>query len=109
MKVDLTVDEMRLVAHVLENFKYNYQSTKDRAEVICKKMAPRRKVSKPIPTKRYSFNFASGGWNTVWAKTKAGAYRQAVKEYGEPRFVVIKDSIRVCNSDSYDRLIRMSS
>jgi len=31
--------------------------------------------------KQYMFTFEGGGWNTVWAKTKAGAIKAAMLEY----------------------------
>ncbi len=31
--------------------------------------------------KQYMFTFEGGGWNTVWAKTKAGAIKAANLEY----------------------------
>lgn len=31
--------------------------------------------------KQYMFTFEEGGWNTVWAKTKRGAIKAALKEY----------------------------
>jgi len=34
-----------------------------------------------LKLKQYMFTFEGGGWNTVWAKTLAGAKRAAVAEY----------------------------
>ncbi len=34
-----------------------------------------------IKNKQYMFTFEGGGWNTVWAKTKRGAIKAALKEY----------------------------
>jgi|TARA_B110000908_G_C10172552_1_gene411618 hypothetical protein len=34
-----------------------------------------------IKNKQYMFTFEGGGWNTVWAKTKKGAIKAALKEY----------------------------
>ena len=31
--------------------------------------------------KEYMFTFEGGGWNTVWAKTRKGAIKLALKEY----------------------------
>jgi hypothetical protein len=39
------------------------------------------KTPKVIPNKQFMFNFTTGGWNTVWAKTKRGAIAQATREY----------------------------
>jgi hypothetical protein len=34
-----------------------------------------------IPMKEYMFTFEGGGWNTVWAKTRRGAIKAALKKY----------------------------
>lgn len=34
-----------------------------------------------LKLKEYMFTFEGGGWNTVWAKTKRGAIKKAIKEY----------------------------
>ena len=34
-----------------------------------------------LKLKQYMFTFESGGWNTVWAKTKRGAIKKAIAEY----------------------------
>jgi len=34
-----------------------------------------------LKLKEYMFTFEGGGWNTVWAKTKRGAIKTALKEY----------------------------
>jgi len=39
------------------------------------------KVKKKLSNKEYMFTFEEGGWNTVWAKTKKGAIKAALKEY----------------------------
>ena len=36
---------------------------------------------KKLKNKQYMFTFEGGGWNTVWAKTKRGAIKAALKEY----------------------------
>jgi hypothetical protein len=39
------------------------------------------KDMKKLKNKQYMFSFEEGGWNTVWAKTKRGAIKVALKEY----------------------------
>ncbi len=34
-----------------------------------------------LKRKMYMFTFEGGGWNTVWAKTRKGAIKAAIKEY----------------------------
>jgi hypothetical protein len=34
-----------------------------------------------LKNKQYMFTFEGGGWNTVWAKTKKGAVKAALKKY----------------------------
>lgn len=41
------------------------------------------KVKREVRTKEYMFTFEGGGWNTVWAKTKRGAIKKAIKEYND--------------------------
>ena len=36
-----------------------------------------------LKNKQYMFTFEGGGWNTVWAKTKRGAIKYALKEYND--------------------------
>jgi|TARA_B110001452_G_C15126146_1_gene392453 hypothetical protein len=31
--------------------------------------------------KEFMFTFEGGGWNTVWAKTRRGAIKEAVRQY----------------------------
>lgn len=40
-------------------------------------------MSKELKNKQYMFTFEGGGWNTVWAKTKRGAIKAALKEYSD--------------------------
>jgi len=39
------------------------------------------RIPRVLVEKQYMFSFEGGGWNTVWAKTKRGAIRTALKEY----------------------------
>lgn len=53
-----------------------------------------------LKNKQYMFTFEGGGWNTVWAKTKRGAIKVALKEYKDsdtlnPRI----DSFHVATED----------
>ena len=31
--------------------------------------------------KEFMFTFEGGGWNTVWAKTRRGAIKEAIRQY----------------------------
>ena len=44
-------------------------------------ITPKVKVKREVELKEYIFSFEDGGWNTVWAKTKRGAIKAALKEY----------------------------
>jgi predicted mannosyl-3-phosphoglycerate phosphatase (HAD superfamily) len=48
---------------------------------ILNKVSDKPKVKKKLSNKEYMFTFEEGGWNTVWAKTKKGAIKAALKEY----------------------------
>jgi len=34
-----------------------------------------------MKNREYMFTFEGGGWNTVWAKTRKGAIKEALKKY----------------------------
>ena len=54
-------------------------------------------MKKQLPVKEWMFLFESGGWNTVLAKTKRGAIKQALKEY--------KDDIKLKpNINTFERV-----
>lgn len=40
-------------------------------------------MKKEMKNQEWMFNFMSGGWNTVYAKTKKGAIAAAKKEYAK--------------------------
>jgi hypothetical protein len=46
-------------------------------------VTPKVKVKREVKRKEYMFSFEGGGWNTVWAKTKRGAIKKALKEYDD--------------------------
>jgi hypothetical protein len=48
---------------------------------ILNKVSDKPKVKKKLSKKEYMFKFEEGGWNTVWAKTKNGAIKAALKKY----------------------------
>ena len=48
---------------------------------ILNKVSDKPKLKKKLSNKEYMFTVEEGGWNTVWAKTKKGAIKAAVKEY----------------------------
>ena len=65
---------------------------------------------KEWPLKRFSFNFKSGGWNTVMAKTKRGAYKVACKQWkGSNNLEPDKTTFNTCDNKQYDELIRMTN
>ena len=43
-----------------------------------------------LKTKEYMFTFEEGGWNTVWAKTKRGAIKAALKEYKDSEGLTVR-------------------
>jgi len=108
MKIELTLEEISLVKHILETRKYVYESTKDEAKVIIEKLVPKPKVKKPVVLKTYMFTFIGGGWNTVYAKTKRGAIKEVKRIYGEIKSIPDYDSVRLCSQDTYNQLCSMS-
>jgi len=51
--------------------------------------------TKAIQNKEYMFNFTSGGWNTVWAKTKRSAIAKANEIYTKPDLRPDSKSFRI--------------
>ena len=50
--------------------------------------------------KEYMFTFAGGGWNTVWAKTRKGAIKAAIKEYKDsPTLNPIPSSVHISTKE----------
>lgn len=57
-------------------------------------------MRKQLKEKEYIFNFQSGGWNTVYAKTLRGAIKQAKKEWKDsPSLIVNESSFRLATFD----------
>ncbi|MDA9279966.1 hypothetical protein N9P74_00235 [bacterium] len=95
MKLEITNTELTLINNALSNYKDNViggnqtqikiiESIFTKIESVTKPKTPR-----PIRNKQYMFTFEGGGWNTVWAKTKKGAIKVALKEYKD------SDSLKV--------------
>lgn len=56
--------------------------------------------TKVIPNKRWMFNFTTGGWNTVYAKTKRGAIAKAAKEYKNTNLIPNPKTFAVATDDA---------
>jgi len=53
-----------------------------------------------LKTKEYMFTFEGGGWNTVWAKTKRGAIKTALKKYKDsPTLNPIPSSVHLATTE----------
>ena len=49
-----------------------------------------------LKNKMFMFTFEGGGWNTVWAKTRKGAVKAALKEYKDsPNLNPIPSSVHL--------------
>ena len=58
--------------------------------------------------KEFMFTFESGGWNTVWAKTRRGAVKEAVRQYADnPRLVVKESSVNLATKDGLKRAMAL--
>jgi hypothetical protein len=58
--------------------------------------------------KEYMFTFEGGGWNTVWAKTRRGAVKEAVRQYADnPRLVVKESSVNLATKDGLKRAMAL--
>ena len=92
MKLELNQSELMLIKEALTDLqsqnafmeKVHGVGTKTNTIIdILKKVSEstKPKVKKKLSNKEYMFTFEEGGWNTVWAKTKKGAIKAALKEY----------------------------
>lgn len=55
---------------------------------------------KELKLKQYMFTFKEGGWNVVWAKTKRGAVKLALKEYEDsPTLNPIPSSVHLATEE----------
>jgi hypothetical protein len=58
--------------------------------------------------KEFMFTFEGGGWNTVWAKTRRGAVKEAVRQYADnPRLVVKESSVNLATKDGLKRAMAL--
>ncbi len=61
-----------------------------------------------LKLKEYMFTFESGGWNTVWAKTKRGAIKVAMVEYKDyPNLNPIPSSFHVATERGLARAMSL--
>jgi len=67
-----------------------------------------KEVSKVMELKEFMFTFEGGGWNTVWAKTRRGAVKEAVRQYADnPRLVVKEASVNLATTEGLKRAMAM--
>ena len=67
-----------------------------------------KEVSKVMELKEFMFTFEGGGWNTVWAKTRRGAVKEAVRQYADnPRLVVKESSVNLATKDGLKRAMSL--
>ena len=58
--------------------------------------------------KEFMFTFEGGGWNTVWAKTRRRAVKEAVRQYADnPRLVVKESSVNLATKDGLKRAMAL--
>jgi len=89
MNMNLSPSEVTLIKNALVDYKANlvgagiqYSIATTLLHTLVEKEAKEaNRTPKVIPNKQWMFNFTTGGWNTVYAKTKRGAIAQAAREY----------------------------
>ena len=84
MKLELNQSELMLIKEALTDLQSQLVGVGTKADTIIdilNKVSDKPKVKKKLSNKEYMFTFEEGGWNTVWAKTKKGAIKAALKEY----------------------------
>lgn len=58
--------------------------------------------------KEFMFTFEGGGWNTVWAKTRKGAVKAALKEYKDsPTLNPIPSSVHQSTPEGMERALAL--
>ena len=61
------------------------------------------RTPKVFINKQYMFSFEDGGWNTVWAKTRRGAIKAALKEYKNSDTLTVNiDSVHLATKSGLD-------
>jgi hypothetical protein len=103
MNVSLSPSEIQVIKNALVDYKANLVGQGAQYSVISallitiaeKEAREANKTLKVIANKEFMFNFTTGGWNTVWAKTKRGAIAQATREYKTSNLVPEPNSFRV--------------
>lgn len=64
-------------------------------------------MKKELKRKMYMFTFESGGWNTVWAKTKRGAIKAAIAEYADSDTLNVRlDSVHLATEKGLEVAMR---
>jgi hypothetical protein len=89
MNISLSPSEIQVIKNALVDYKDGLVGQGTQYSVISallitiaeKEAKESNRTPKVIPNKQWMFNFTTGGWNTVWAKTKRGAIAQAAREY----------------------------
>ena len=107
MNMNLSPSEVTVIKSALVEYKANLVGAGTQYSIITallhtlveKEAKEANKTPKVIANKEYMFNFTSGGWNTVWAKTKRGAIAQAAKEYKKSNLVPNPNTFRVSTPD----------
>lgn len=65
-------------------------------------------MASEMELKEFMFTFEGGGWNTVWAKTRRGAVKEAVRQYADnPRLVVNEASVNLATKDGLKRAMAL--
>ena len=65
-------------------------------------------MASEMELKEFMFTFEGGGWNTVWAKTRRGAIKEAVRQYADnPRLVVKESSVNLATKDGLKRAMSL--
>ena len=86
MKLELNQSELMLIKEALTDLQSQLVGVGTKTNTIIDILnkvsdSDKPKLKKELVNKQYMFTFEEGGWNTVWAKTKRGAIKAALKEY----------------------------
>lgn len=97
MKLELNQSELMLIKEALTDLQSQLVGVGTKTNTIIDILnkvsdSDKPKLKKELVNKEYMFTFEEGGWNTVWAKTKRGAIKMAIKEYKDSPTLNVRES-----------------
>ena len=100
MNINITTTEEQLIKNALIDYQANlvgkgvqYNTIIDILNKINDAgLVKAARTPRVLVNKQYMFTFEGGGWNTVWAKTRKGAVREAIAKYKDEKTLNVRVS-----------------